>query len=197
MAGAKSTIGNVAGLVRFFHDFRSDENATLTGETSVVLLRDYLEQATSRGRTVPATIRHSLANWAAALQIDRPLGRALISSASTIEPNTSPKQAPAMAIETIKLLEGVAANPARTPFKRQFAAGILMMSYDILRFPDARRLKTPQANSDSIHGTLLKCKTRKQHGLDWPRARPLMGIAGTAKWAQPILDFRDIVLPVG
>ena len=193
VAGAKSTTKNVAGLVRFFLDSRSDENVTLTGESSLVLIHDYLEQAASRGRTVPATIRHSLVNWAAALQLDWPLDHALISSASTIVSNTAPKQAPAMAIETIKLLEGVAANPEVTPFKRQFAAGILLMSYASLRFSDAQRLKTFEVNSDSIYGTLLTCKTRKQHGLDWPWACPLMGITGTTKWVQPILDFRDIV----
>ena len=190
VAGAKSTVKNVTGLVRFFLDFRSDENVTLTGESSLVLLHDYLEQAASRGRTVPATIRHSLTNWAASLQLDWPLDHALISSASTTESNVAPKQAPAMAIETIRLLEGVATNAEVTPCKRQFAAGILLMSYASLRFSDAQRLETFEVNSDSIHGTLLTCKTRKQHGLDWPWACPLMGITGTAKWIQPIPDFR-------
>ena len=190
VAGAKSTIKNVAGLVRFFRDFRSEENATLTGEASLVLLRDYLEQAASRGRTVPAATRHSLVNWAAALQIDWPLGHALISSAPTIESNTAPKQAPSMAIETAKLLEGVSANPDVAPFKRQFAAGILLMSYDSIRFFVAQRLKTFEVKSDSIRGALIACKTRKQHGIDWPWACSLMGITGAAKLSQPILDFR-------
>ena len=44
--------------------------------------------------------------------------------------------------------------------------------------------------SDAFHGTLLTCKTRKQHGLGCPWECPLMGIAGTAKRIQPILDFR-------
>ena len=99
-AGAKSTVENVTGLVRFFLDLHSDENATLTGDSPFELISDYLEQAASRGGTVPKTTRHSLTHWAAALQLDWPLGRALIRSASTIEANTAPKQAPAMAIET-------------------------------------------------------------------------------------------------
>ena len=95
-----------------------------------------------------------------------------------------------MSIATIKLLEGVATNKEVKPFKRQFAAGILLMSYGSLRFPDAQRLKTLEVNPDSIHCTLLTCKTRKQHGLDWPWACPLTGMTGAAEWIQPILDFR-------
>ena len=140
VAGAKSTIENVTGLLRFFLDYRSGDNVALTGESPLVLLCDYLEQAASRGRTVPSTIRHSLTNWAAALQLDRPLGRALTSSASTTESNVAPKQAPGMAIETIRLLEGVAANAEVAPCKRQFAAGYslcLTLAF-VFGFPTAR-----------------------------------------------------------
>ena len=125
----KHTVKNVTGLVRYFLDFRSDEKVTLTGESSLVLIRDYLEQTAARGRTAPATIRLSLSNWADALQIDWPLGHSLVNSACTVENATPPKQAPAVAVSTIKLLEGIAANKEVTPFKRQFAAGILLMSF--------------------------------------------------------------------
>ena len=191
VSNTKSTVKNVSGLVRYFLDFRSDEEVTLTGESSLVLIHDYLEQAASRGRTVPASIRQSLNNWATALQIEWPLDHSLVNSACAVEQTTPPKQAPAMAVSTIKLLEGIAINKEVTPFKRQFAAGILLMSYASLRFSDAQRLKSLEVNSDSVFGTLLHCKTKKPHGLDWPWACPIMGMTGTKEWIQPILDYRD------
>ena len=95
-------------------------------------------------RTSPATIRHSLANCSAALQIERPSGRALISSASAIKPDASP----------------IHAHSEVAPIKRQFEAAVLLMSYDIIRFPDARQLEIFEVNSDSTHGAILTCKTR-------------------------------------
>ena len=50
--------------------------------------------------------------------------------------------------------------------------------------------KSLDVNSDSIRGATLQCKTNKPHGLDWPRARPRMGMTGTIYWGRPILDFR-------
>ena len=47
-ASAKCTTDPVSGLVRYFVDFRSDEQVILTGDSSPVLIRDYLEQADAR-----------------------------------------------------------------------------------------------------------------------------------------------------
>lgn len=157
----------------------------------MVLIHDYLGKDASLGRTAPSTIRHSLGNWAASLQIDWPLDRPLVNSTCTVERTTPPKQAPVMAVSTIKLLEGIAVNKEVAPFKRQFAAGILLMSFASLRFSDAHRLKSIDVNSDSVYGTLLTCKTKKLHGLDWPWACPIMGMAGAAEWIRPILKYRQ------
>ena len=64
------------------------------------------------------------------------------------------------------------------------------MSYASLRFSDVQRLKTFEVNADSVHGTLLQCKTKKPHGLDWSRACPRMGMTGTLYWAMPLIEFR-------
>ena len=190
MASTKSAINHVSGLVRYFIDLRPGEQVTSTGESTLVLIRDYLGQAASRGRTVHAAIRHSMDNWGDSIQIGWPLGRALVCAAAAVESNVAPKQSPAMSIEAVKLLECVDANREAAPFKRQCADGILLMSYASLRFSDARRLKTIDVNSDSAHGTRLACKTRKPHGIDWPWECPLMGMTGTAARIQPILDYR-------
>ena len=55
-----SAIKDATVIVRYCIDFRPDEKVALTGESSLVLIRDYLEQAATRGRTVPAAIRRSL-----------------------------------------------------------------------------------------------------------------------------------------
>ena len=65
------------------------------------------------------------------------------------------------------------------------------MTYDSLRFPDAQRLRSFEVNEDSAYGTLLTCKTKKQHGQFWPRACPKLGIAGTREWAKPLPDMRQ------
>ena len=59
-AGAKSSAKNVSIVVRYFLARHSDEQVTLTGESPLVLLHDFLGQAASRGRAVPPAIRHSL-----------------------------------------------------------------------------------------------------------------------------------------
>ena len=187
----KSKVENVSGIVRYFLDFRPDDKVTPTGESSLVLIRDYLEQAASRGRTAPASIRRPLNNWDTALQIDWPPDHSLANSACAVEHTTPPKQAPAMALSTIKLLECIAINKEVAPFKRQFPAGILLMSFASLRFPDAQRLKSLEVNSDSVYGTLLQYKAKKPRGLDWPWACPILGMTGAMEWIQPILDYSN------
>ena len=184
---AKSTTMHVAGMALYFVGFRSEEKDALAGESSSILTNGYLGQAASPGGAAPATIRHSLCNCAVALQIDWPLGRALINAACAIESGVAPKQAPATSIATIKLPECVAINKEVSPSNRQFAAGILLMSFGSLRFSDPQRIKTLEAKSDSACGTLIRCKTKNPHGLDWPRAFPLMGMTGAAEWIEPIL----------
>ena len=95
-----------------------------------------------------------------------------------------------MAIETAKLLEGVATNKAVAPSKRPFGAGILLMSYASLRFSEVQRLETFDVNSDSAHGTFPQCKTKIPHGADWPWAFPRLGMTGTVDRAMPLIDFR-------
>ena len=68
--------------------------------------------------------------------MDCPLERALICAAAAVESNTSPKQAPPMTIATAKLLEGVATSKELSPAKRDFSAGVLLMSCDIVRFSE-------------------------------------------------------------
>ena len=191
-AGAKSAAKHVTSLLRFSLERQADGKVTLTGETSLVLLllRDFMERAASRGRTVPPRIRHSLVCWAAALEIHWPLDHALICSAVSVESTTSAKHSPAMPIETAKLFGGVSTNKEVTPPKRAFAAGILLLSYAIQRISDVQRLGTFEVNSDSVHGTLLQCKTKEPHGLDWPWACPRTGMTGTLDWALPLIEFR-------
>ena len=90
---------------------------------------------------VPPTIRNSLCCWAAAIEIHWPIDHALTLDTVNVESNTTPQQAPAMPIETVKLLENMPTNEEVAPFKRAFAAGILLMSYAIVRFSGVPRLK--------------------------------------------------------
>ena len=39
------------------------------------------------------------------------------------------------------------------------------------------------------HGTLLRSKTKKPHGLPRQRACPRLGVTGSTEWITPLLDF--------
>ena len=190
----KGVVRFVQGFVKFFIDTKASDaecKMELTGEKSVVLLHDYFESLADRGRTAPSAAKHALGVWAEALEIDWPLSHALINSATSVENNETPKQAPAMSLDTLRKLENMACDKLVTPFKRAFAAGIILMTYASLRFSDAQRIRSFEVNNDSIHGTLLNCKTRKAHGLFWPWARPREGITGPRYWVQPLIEMRD------
>ena len=96
-----------------------------------------------------------------------------------------------MALETVKLIEGISTNPEVAPFKRAFAEGVLLMTYASLRFSDSQSLLTFVVNEDSVHGTLTSCKTKRPHGLDWPWACPRLGVTGSKDWVAPLVEFRQ------
>ena len=189
-AAMKGVINRVSGLVSFYLETREESKFQLTGEDSVVILRDYLESLAERGRTVLATAKHSLTVWAEALGIDWPLANTLVCSAAVVESTETPKQAPSMSVKTLRAFEEIASNNLVSPYKRAFAAGILLMTYASLRFSDAQRIRSFGINEDSAHGALLNCKTKKQHGQFWPRACPREGVTGSRMWVQPLLEMR-------
>ena len=94
-----------------------------------------------------------------------------------------------MKLDTIKKLEALAVNVVITPLKRDFASGILLMTYTSLSFSDVQILRIIEANEDSIRGTLLRSETKKPHGLPWPWAFPRMGASGSAEWVTPLIEF--------
>ena len=53
-ASMKGIIKHVSGLIKFYIERKSEAKFQLTGEDSVVLLRDYLESLAERCRAVPA-----------------------------------------------------------------------------------------------------------------------------------------------
>ena len=126
-ASTRNTVKNVGALIKFFPDTRDESNpswCSLTGEGSVVLLRDFLESVEDRGRTVPCAVKSSLSTWSEALGVPWPLDNPLVCAAAQVESNDTPKHAPPMKLETIKKLEELATNVEIAPFKRTFAAGI-------------------------------------------------------------------------
>ena len=190
-SSARGVVGNVSGLIQFFHDTRDESNpgATLTGATSVVLLRDYLESVADSGRTVPGAVKTSLITWSESIGISWPLDNPLVCAAAQVESSEIPKQAPPMKLDTIKKLELLALNVEISPPKRAFASGILLMTYTSLRFSDVQRLRSFEVNEDSARGTLLRSGTKKHHGLSWPWACPRLGVDGSTEWVTPLLYF--------
>ena len=72
-----------------------------------------------------------------------------------VESADAPKQAPAMSLTTLRAIDEIATNTEVTPYKRAFAAGILLVTYASLRFSDVQRLRSFECNEDAVHGTLL------------------------------------------
>ena len=191
-ASARNIANHVGALVKFFLDTRDESNpsgCSLTGEGSVVLLRDFLESAADRGGTVPGAVKSPISAWSEALGFPWPLDNSLVCAAAQAESNDTPKHAPPMRLETIKKLEELATNVEISPFKRAFATGILLMTYATLRFSDVQRLRSLAVNDDTTHGTLLQSKTKKPHGLPWPCACPRVGVTGPTEWLTPLMDF--------
>ena len=190
IATTKAIVKHIRGLLGYFFELKMESEVALAGEHSIILLHDYLESLADRGRTVPADGKHALTVWADAMGIDWPLNHVLIASAVTCESNEDVKQAPAMSLATIRKLEELASDKEVLSYKRAFSAAILVMSYASLRFADVQKIRTFEFNEDSVYGSLLSSKTRKQHGLNWPWACPRKGIIGTNEWVQPLLDMR-------
>ena len=190
-ASTRGAIRKVSGLILFFLDTRDDSKPgiTLTGDTSVVLLRDYLESVAERGRTVPGAVKTSLSTWSETLGVPWPIDNPLVCAAAQVESSEIPKHAPPAKLDTIEKLESSALNVEITPFKRAFASGILLMTYASIRFSDVQRLRSLDVNEDSAHGTLLRSKTKKPHGLPWPWACPRMGVSGSTEWIAPLFEF--------
>ena len=103
----RGVIKHVGGLVRFFIDVSADSGVELTGEKSIVLLHDYIESLTHRGRTVPAAAKEALLLRADALGIEWPLTHPLVLSVATVESNECPRQAPPMKLDTARQLESL------------------------------------------------------------------------------------------
>ena len=112
-ASTRGVIRNVNGLIQFYLENRDDDNPTgitLTGDSSVVLLRDYIESVADRGRAVPGDVKTSLSTWSEAHGTSWPLDNPLVCAAAHVGPSEVPKRAPPMKLETIKKLEVLALN---------------------------------------------------------------------------------------
>ena len=87
---AKSITKRANGLINFYLDTRSESAVTLTGERSVVLIRDCLDSLEERWVDVTASTKHAITVWADALGIDWPLTNPLVLSASSVDSKEGP-----------------------------------------------------------------------------------------------------------
>ena len=74
--------------------------------------------------------------------------------------------------------------------KRLFASAIVFMTLTALRFAAVQKLKTLGVDESSVCGTLSASMAKKPHGLEWPFAAPLVGLARSIRRIGPIADFR-------
>ena len=97
-ASTLGVIRNVSGAIRFFLDTRggSKPGVALTGDNSVVLLRDYLKSVAERGRTGPGAVKASLSTLSEALGVPWPLDNPSVCVAEQVESSEILKHAPPM-----------------------------------------------------------------------------------------------------
>ena len=176
LESTKSNARHVTGLIHRYLDKRGETPVTLTGDSSLVLVRDLLESLAERGRTVHSAGKHALTVRPDALGIDWPMTNPLVLSAAIVESNEEPKQAPSMALETAKVIGQISTSAEVCVRKRAFVAGILLATYASLRFADVQRLRPFGCNEDPIRGALLSSGTKKPHGQNWPWAFPMVGL---------------------
>ena len=60
MAPTKAILRHVDGLIQYYLDTRNETTITLTGESPMALMRDYIESLAERGRTAPAAGKQAL-----------------------------------------------------------------------------------------------------------------------------------------
>ena len=183
-AAMRGIATHVSGMVRFYVGIRDESKVELAGDHSVFLIRDYDESIAERRRTAPATAEHALSVWSEALGIDWPISHALVCDAAIVESGETPKQAPSMSLTTLRALEETAVNKLGAPCKRAFSAGVLLLTYASLRFPDVQRIRSFEINEDSARGTLLSCKANKQRGQVW-----LAQVGGNNRFARMGTSF--------
>ena len=111
-------------------------------------------------------------------------------SAAQVESSQIRKHDPPTQNDTVEKLEPFPLNGEISPFKRAFATGIILMTYARLRFSDAQRLRILEADAGSVHGALLRSKTKKPHGIPRSWTFPHMGVSGSTEWATPVIEFR-------
>ena len=97
-----------------------------------------------------------------------------------------------MGLATLRGIEEISTSTDATPYKRAFASGILLMPYASLGSSDVQRIRSIECNEDAGRGTLLSCKTKKQHGQNWLWARTIGGVGGSRERANPIVDMRAV-----
>ena len=178
ISSIKSALNHVSGFVSFLWDNSMGDTATLTGEGSVLALRDYFESLHVRGQSAPRTARSALSVFKDALGTNWPLDHPLVASVIVVGGPNPPKQAPPFTLDLLRRFDSIACDNLATSGGRLFDSAIILMTLTSLRFADAQRLKSLVSDKSSIRGTLLTSKTKRPHGHDWPFARPKLGVFG-------------------
>lgn len=60
-----------------------------------------------------------------------------------------------MDLATVRGVERIALYDEVCFYKRPYGAGIILVTYDSIRFTDVQMLRASEVNSDSAHGTLI------------------------------------------
>ena len=157
----------------------------------MVLMRDFLESVDDRGRAAPGAVKSPLITRPEATGAPWPLDNPPVCVAARVESGDIPKHAPPMWLGAIKKLESTALNVAVGLFKRDFATGVLLMTYASLRCSGVQTLRILEANVGPSQGTPMQSKTKKPPGIPRPWATHRMGASGSTNSVSPLIDFQD------
>ena len=161
-AAAKSIVGHFSGLVRFYLEMRGEIEVDLAGEQSVAVVRDYLESIAERGGNCDLQGETRIVRSGGSVRNRLAADHPLVFSDNQVETGERPKQTPAKTLSTLRDIERISDNKLPPPYKREFAAIILLTTYARRRFSDPQRTRSFGADEDSAHGALIARATRKR-----------------------------------
>lgn len=111
------------GVIQFPRDARNESDVTLTGESSLSLLRDYVGSVADRGRPVPGAVRTARITWSEAPGVPWPLDNPIVCAAPHADSDLVPKHDTRTKHAAIKKLGALSINvevaPSNAPLRME------------------------------------------------------------------------------
>ena len=178
---------HVEGYLEYVRNFGSERDP-LAGNDAMFMLADFIRTTRLRGVTVPEATRAGLKSFANALSIEWDLDNRLIVKAAEVIRNDTPKQAPALSVETVMKLENLAGDTKNPLAFRVFCSAVCLSVHGSFRFADCQSIDKLTVTEKCIKG-ITTTKTSKGNPIPW--AVPRTGFNNADTWWKPLIEMRS------